>query len=173
MQRRARYHTCRAERASCHSACTSPLPWAPAFFTPLLRKLRLERSSSQMANGLQRAAQAPPPAELDDVFVIASQRFLRPPRTCCAAEFQTGVCRHGVILDRVSRFCPLAHFRCALKPDLRLGRQTRRTRRSFTSGTPRDLFGSIGLMATHYCRADLTGPEPATGVVRGCRSRRI
>jgi hypothetical protein len=96
MQRRARYHTCRAERASCHSACTSPLPWAPAFFTPLLRKLRLERSSSQMANGLQRAAQAPPPAELDDVFVIASQRFLRPPRTCCAAEFQTGVCRHGV-----------------------------------------------------------------------------
>jgi hypothetical protein len=24
-----------------------------------------------MANGLQRAAQAPPPAELDDVFVIA------------------------------------------------------------------------------------------------------
>ena len=126
-----------------------------------------------MANGLQRAAQAPPPAELDDVFVIASQRFLRPPRTCCAAEFQTGVCRHGVILDRVSRFCPLAHFRCALKPDLRLGRQTRRTRRSFTSGTPRDLFGSIGLMATHYWRADLTGPEPATGVVRGCRSRRI
>src|SRR3984893_7857133 len=71
MQRRARYHTCRAERASCHSACTSPLPWAPAFFTPLLRKLRLERSSSQMANGLQRTAQAPPPAELDDVFVIA------------------------------------------------------------------------------------------------------
>jgi hypothetical protein len=88
MQRRARYHTCRAERASCHSACTSPLPWAPAF-------LRLFYASSDW-NGVPArwpmacsgAAQAPPPAELDDVFVIAITARAWPlaaPRQCGAA----------------------------------------------------------------------------------------
>src|ERR1700724_1442541 len=69
MQRRARYHTCRAERASCHSACASPLG--------LLHSLRLFYASSDW-NGVPvrwpMACSGPRKLllrELDDVFVIA------------------------------------------------------------------------------------------------------
>jgi hypothetical protein len=53
------------------------------------------------------------------------------------------VVARGVWTKRLGQITP----GCA--PDRKTQKMPLRTRRSFTRGTPRGLFGSIGLMATH------------------------